>query len=90
MDENRMNTSSRERNQAFLVVISSASVKAMRVDNGIPSASAMASMFLRQMFLSPRSTEPIYVRCTPTTSANDSWLKPSLLLLALMTAPKLF
>jgi hypothetical protein len=40
------------------------------------SAFASASMLSTAMFRSPRSTEPTYVRCSPASSANASWLMP--------------
>lgn len=39
-------------------------------------AFASASMLSTAMFRSPRSTEPTYVRCSPASSANASWLIP--------------
>ena len=44
----------------------------------IPRAREIRSMFLREMFVSPRSTAPMKVRCTPQWSANDSCEYPSL------------
>lgn len=40
----------------------------------IARAFAMASMLSMEIFRSPRSTEPIYVRCSRDRSASASWL----------------
>ena len=46
-------------------------------------------MFESVMFRSPRSTEPMYVRCSPATSASASWESPRAWRSALTRSPKL-
>lgn len=42
-----------------------------------PRAFAILSMLSSEMLVSPRSTDPMYVRWSLQRSANDSWENPA-------------
>ena len=54
-----------------------------------PKAIEIASMLSTEIFRSPRSTEPIYVRCNPQRSANSSCEIPKRALAIRMLAENL-
>lgn len=48
------------------------SASAKRTDARVPTPAAIRVMFRSEIFFSPRSTAPMYVRCMPTRSASCS------------------
>lgn len=59
-------------------------------DMVVPKPWAMWRRLLRVKFCSPRSTEPMKLRCSPRASANDSWVYPFLMRNFRMRRPSCF